>query len=303
MNIEQDNAEVWPIRRSGHGFNYYDNKLYMFGGYNAQKRYLNDFWCFDIKSKIWKEIITNTDDYKPTQCFGLNSVIYKHYVVIFGGKFRMSNKVICYNDLYIYNILSNEWRKIECQNKPDNRRYHGMAICNGKLVINGGLNMKNIVLGDLHCIDMNKVIKSDNNNIPKWVNINNTIGKLNAHVLVSDGLTLYCFGGNENFNNVTANSDLTIYHDLAVHSNKIKLIDKILDFKFQIYLPNLVLQIIGDYIEFIYKKVLLCNQIKPRIYHNGCFLINNNNNKKYLFVFGGSHRTNYFDDSFLIKLN
>ncbi|KAJ3411837.1 hypothetical protein HDV05_001679 [Chytridiales sp. JEL 0842] len=49
-------------------------------------------------------------------------------LIMFGGEHYDGQKVYCYNDLYIYNIDKNEWRKISSPNSPQPRSSHQLIL-------------------------------------------------------------------------------------------------------------------------------------------------------------------------------
>jgi N-acetylneuraminic acid mutarotase len=54
-NVEPK-SNVIPEPRAGHSCSIYNDGLYVFGGKDDDNNKLNDLWCFDLKSYIWKEI-------------------------------------------------------------------------------------------------------------------------------------------------------------------------------------------------------------------------------------------------------
>ena len=49
-------SDATPIERSGHSTNWLNSRLYLFGGYNGDKR-LNDVWTLD---DLGKALISNS---------------------------------------------------------------------------------------------------------------------------------------------------------------------------------------------------------------------------------------------------
>ena len=52
----EPNEGPLPIPRAGHSAVMYDGKMYVFGGKDEDNEKLKDFWRFDFKTKIWKEL-------------------------------------------------------------------------------------------------------------------------------------------------------------------------------------------------------------------------------------------------------
>ncbi|KAI8855053.1 hypothetical protein BC829DRAFT_438889 [Chytridium lagenaria] len=60
-------------------------------------------------------------------------------IVMFGGEFYDGQKVQLYNDLFVYNIEKNEWRKITSPNSPGPRSSHQLTLApSGRAFLFGG---------------------------------------------------------------------------------------------------------------------------------------------------------------------
>ena len=167
--------------------NYYKGKIYLYGGMIDKVRHSNKLWIYTIKSNTW--IQKQSTNFKTPFCAGHRMVDYQHYLIMFGG---ITSEFIFFNDIYIYNCTKNVWNKIECKNKPYPRCYHSMCIVNDNLIIHGGLNVNRKTLKDMYIISVVNLINNQN---PIWIQVNNDIGPLNSHLMVSNHDKLYCFGG------------------------------------------------------------------------------------------------------------
>ncbi|ETW18400.1 hypothetical protein PFAG_02906 [Plasmodium falciparum Santa Lucia] len=103
-----------PKPRCSHQTVYFNKKLYIFGGElctNTQFFHYNDFWSFDLKNNVFEEIETKNkkDDNKPSPRSGHRMILWKNYIVMFGGFFDNGKSIEYFNDLYIYIINSNIW--------------------------------------------------------------------------------------------------------------------------------------------------------------------------------------------------
>ena len=107
----------------GGSMNYYDNKLYVFGGYSPLYFYSNIMTVYSFNDNIFKEI--KSSNQPPTPRSYHRTCIYKHYIVLFGGG-SQSNKLHnkYYNELYLYDIINNKWTLYPVNNKPQTR-YNG----------------------------------------------------------------------------------------------------------------------------------------------------------------------------------
>ena len=164
-------------------------------------------------------------------------VIYKEYLILFGGINNINGTWKGYNDIYIYDCDNNIWNKFECNNKPRKRYWHGMCIVNSKLIVYGGLDVDDVHVNDTYSINVDNII---NNNRPTWITVNTNIPPLCAHLLLFNQDKLYCFGGeNQNRRKHTENNDLLIYDTNTKNAHQIK-------------------------------------EVKPRSGHNGCVIHWNN---------------------------
>ena len=214
---------ISPNKRYGCTLNYYNNKLYLFGGWNYDDRYLNDLWEYNINQNKWNKI--NINNIIPNKVSNHKTVIYKNNLIIFGG--IDSNEY--FNDLYIINLNEYKSYKINCINKPKKRVYHGMTISQNKLIIYGGFDEDINELNDIYLIDIKSII-NDINKQHKWININNNNNiPLYGHSLLSYNNKIIIVAGQDS--SYKYNSDLIIYND--INSIKKKIIYNIKDNKYK----------------------------------------------------------------------
>ena len=256
-NIEMN--DEWPTGKMGTELVYYNGNIYLYGGKIDRYKYSSELWKYNIELNKWNQIYIKS--YSP-KCYGHRMVLYKDYLIIFGGYGKRNKQWICCNDVYIYGINNNRWKRIKCKNKPFGRFWHAMCIVNNNLIIHGGKDIYLNSSNDMHKININDII---NNKSPKWIEIDNSIPSLSGHlILVNDG-KLYCFGG----------------------ETKIKL-DRVRNSNLLIYNDN----------DFNTKIVHEIAEIYPRSTHNGCIIYLND--CEYIFVFGGWGNA-HFDETFLIS--
>ena len=98
----QDISDERPIGRYTNALCYYEDKLFIFGGYSYDKDnkplFLNDVWFFDIKSKVWNKI--KEQDIQPSNRYGFSWTQNNNLLYIFGG--YDNNKDL--NDLWSFNF-------------------------------------------------------------------------------------------------------------------------------------------------------------------------------------------------------
>ena len=93
-----------PKPRNGHSACIYKGSMYVFGGRNNDSKQLNDFWAFDLKTLRWSEV--NVRSEQPMGRTGHSCDIMGHYMVIFGGFYKLANEL---NDLHIFDFRERKW--------------------------------------------------------------------------------------------------------------------------------------------------------------------------------------------------
>lgn len=73
-----------PSERAGFGMDIDKNSIWLFGGTDGVKQ-LNDFWCFNIESKMWTQIKTEDVSKLPEPRRNLTLVAFNNNLFIFGG--------------------------------------------------------------------------------------------------------------------------------------------------------------------------------------------------------------------------
>ena len=96
INFDNFIYNVFPFPRWGCSINFYNGKLFIFGGRN--KIDFNDLWMFDIQSEKWEKLDSLTET--PISRRRQVSFIYKNILFISGG----FNGYEFLNDLYFSNL-------------------------------------------------------------------------------------------------------------------------------------------------------------------------------------------------------
>ena len=126
--LEEDKADearagVWkriqspppnPPARCSHTTVYHNNALYVFGGElaTAEKyHHYKDMWKFDLKTNLWMEIKPRGGLAPPSRS-GHRCIVWRHYMVMFGGFFEALRETRWYNDLWIYDFPANAWQEM-----------------------------------------------------------------------------------------------------------------------------------------------------------------------------------------------
>ena len=102
-----------PPPRCSHQAVYYNEKMYMFGGEYATLdnfHHYRDLWELDIKSNIWRELEVSGDC--PSARSGHRMVVWRSYIVLFGGFYEAKKEQHWFNDLYFFSLKDFKWTKI-----------------------------------------------------------------------------------------------------------------------------------------------------------------------------------------------
>ncbi|CUA77044.1 Kelch repeat-containing protein 2 [Saccharomyces cerevisiae S288c] [Rhizoctonia solani] len=126
------------------------------------------------------------------------AVLYGSQLVVWGGllSYDQPNKVARDNSVYILNTISARWSKLDIQPAPSARFWHAACLYEGKLVVFGGAESEQQVLGDQWTLDLSTLGRGS----PKWQQLQVAQGspsptKRGGHAIVADQNKLYVFGG------------------------------------------------------------------------------------------------------------
>ena len=107
-------ASPSPNPRSCHQAVTHKHHMYVFGGeYSTIRQFYHfrDLWRFDLKSNAWEEIKSSGPSPSPRS--GHRMIVWKGYIVVFGGFHDTFRDCKYFNDLYIFNIAEERWDKID----------------------------------------------------------------------------------------------------------------------------------------------------------------------------------------------
>lgn len=102
-----------PPPRCAHQAVLFKDKVYIFGGEYAtldQFHHYRDLWALDLKSHHWTEIHPRGDC--PSARSGHRMVVWRNFIVLFGGFYEAAKDVHWYNDLYFYSLAEECWTKV-----------------------------------------------------------------------------------------------------------------------------------------------------------------------------------------------
>ena len=215
-----------PVARSAHGAVVYDEKMWIFAGYDGNAR-LNDMWTIPLVGgfpKTWTKITQNGEC--PPTCCNFPVAVARDSMFVFSG--QSGAKIT--NNLFQFNFKDYTWIRISTDHilrkapSPPARRFgHTMIAYDRHLYVFGGA-ADGILPNDLHCYDLDTqtwsiITPSSDSQIPS--------GRLfHAAGLVGDAM--YVFGGTVD-NNVRTKEmyrfQLSSYPKCTLHEDYGRLLD------------------------------------------------------------------------------
>lgn len=101
-----------PPPRCSHQAAVYRDHLYVFGGEFAtadQFHHYRDLWRLDLKTNAWEELEVKGG---PSPRSGHRMVVWRNYLVVFGGFYEAARETKWFNDLYLFNLAELKWQKV-----------------------------------------------------------------------------------------------------------------------------------------------------------------------------------------------
>lgn len=102
-----------PPPRCSHQAVCYKDKVYVFGGEYAtmnQFHHYRDFWELDLKTSTWSEVRCTGDI--PSARSGHRMVVWRAFIVLFGGFYEAMRDQRWFNDCYVYSFQDQRWSQI-----------------------------------------------------------------------------------------------------------------------------------------------------------------------------------------------
>ncbi|XP_037815863.1 leucine-zipper-like transcriptional regulator 1 homolog [Lucilia sericata] len=193
MWVEWKFSGKMPVARSAHGAAVYDNKMWIYAGYDGNAR-LNDMWTLNLtgENHQWEEIEQKGE--RPPTCCNFPVAVARDCMYVFSGQSGMQIT----NSLFEFNFKTKTWRRIGNEHvlrgvasQPPSRRYgHTMVHHDRFLYVFGG-SADSTLPNDLHCYDLDSQVWSiiqpePNSDVPS--------GRVfHASAVISDAM--YIFGG------------------------------------------------------------------------------------------------------------
>ncbi|KAK7933775.1 hypothetical protein WMY93_004671 [Mugilogobius chulae] len=182
-----------PVARSAHGATVYNDKLWIFAGYDGNAR-LNDMWTISLQDRehaCWEEIDQSGEI--PPSCCNFPVAVCRDKMFVFSG--QSGAKIT--NNLFQFEFKGHMWTRIPTEHllrgspPPPQRRYgHTMVAFDRHLYVFGGA-ADNTLPNELHCYDVDSqtwevILASMDSEMPS--------GRLfHAAAVIQDAM--YIFGG------------------------------------------------------------------------------------------------------------
>ncbi|GBP00555.1 Leucine-zipper-like transcriptional regulator 1 [Eumeta japonica] len=177
-----------PVPRSAHGAAVYDDKLWIFAGYDGNAR-LNDMWTVNLLQ--WERVEQKGEC--PPTCCNFPVAVARGRMYVFSG--QSGAKIT--NALFQFDFETHTWSRVctehllRCAGPAPARRYGHIMLAHGRHLYVFGGAADNTLPGDLHCFDLDTQIwsvihPSPESQVPS--------GRLfHAGAVVGDAM--YVFGG------------------------------------------------------------------------------------------------------------
>ena len=126
-----------PTPRCSHSCVYYDHCLFLFGGefgtVDTKYHHYRDLWKFELKSNTWIELKPKGNGPSPRS--GHRAIVWRHYMILFGGFFETQHETRWFNDLYALDFSSLTWTEFvysKFTSIPPERSAFNFGLCPGK---------------------------------------------------------------------------------------------------------------------------------------------------------------------------
>ncbi|XP_014493373.1 rho GTPase-activating protein gacHH [Vigna radiata var. radiata] len=139
-----------PSPRDSHTCSSWKNKIIVIGGEDEQDYYLSDVHVLDTDTLIWSKMCTSSQSLPPRA--GHCTVSLGNSLFVFGG---FTEAQCLYNDLYMLDIETFVWTKVETTPSGPSARFSVAGDCldphmGGALVFLGGCNRNLEALDDMY---------------------------------------------------------------------------------------------------------------------------------------------------------
>ncbi|XP_073948771.1 leucine zipper like transcription regulator 1 [Choristoneura fumiferana] len=144
-----------PVPRSAHGAAVYDDKLWIFAGYDGNAR-LNDMWTINLVGEVrqWERV--EQKGQCPPTCCNFPVAVARGKMFVFSG--QSGAKIT--NALFQFDFETHTWSRVctehllRCAGPAPARRYGHVMLAHGRHLYVFGGAADNTLPSDLHCFDL-----------------------------------------------------------------------------------------------------------------------------------------------------
>ena len=140
------------LKNKNHSTTLYENKLYVFGGYDGKKNH-NIIKVFNIETYVWSTF--EVEDYQPSGRNGHTATLIDDKIYVIGG--WLGSGPFAADDLHVLDIKKKQWTKISPTGEsPGPWNMHTADAIDREIYVFRGGNGKDY-LNDLHWLDVDQL--------------------------------------------------------------------------------------------------------------------------------------------------
>ncbi|KAJ5075714.1 kelch domain-containing protein [Anaeramoeba ignava] len=123
----------------------YNNNLWVFGGFfSSAPDFWNDMWTLNLQTLEWTK--RKQLGVQPNTRWGNTTVLFQGRMYIYGGLNKESGRLADREDMYFYDLESEEWQAVEYRKSsedeqikiPQPRDYHTAVVYKNAMVVFAG---------------------------------------------------------------------------------------------------------------------------------------------------------------------
>ena len=124
-----------PARRDEHSVVLEGLRMWIFGGRDVNWARLNDLHVFDLDTKLWQRISSNSTIPQRSEH---TAVLDGHRMWVFAGHYYQGQDCIRLNDLYYFDIEARQWQEVSAGDAPGARDGHSAVMHAHRMWVFGG---------------------------------------------------------------------------------------------------------------------------------------------------------------------
>ncbi|XP_047340080.1 RING finger protein B-like [Impatiens glandulifera] len=186
---EAEMKGIPPLARDSHTCTTIGHNLFVFGGTDG-KNPLNDLHILDTSSNTW--LLPSVRGEIPQAREGHSASVIGKCLYIFGGSGMSAHtlKAEYYNDLYILNTETFEWKRAETSGiSPARRCTNTCSSWKNNIIVIGGEDSNDYYLSDVHILNTDTLVWK------KLITLGQPFTPRGGHTTVVLGKNIFVFGG------------------------------------------------------------------------------------------------------------